>query len=69
MIRLGTMVKDKVTDYEGMAISRTEFLYSTPRISVQGKIDSDGKVPVIQSFEELQLEIVDEDLKKVGFVE
>jgi len=69
MIKLGLTVKDKITDFEGIAISRTEFIYSTPRIGVQGKIDSDGHIPVMQSFEEEQLEVINEDLRKVGFAE
>jgi len=68
MIELGIIVRDKTTDFEGMAISRTEFLYSTPRIGVQGKINSDGNIPIMQSFEEEQLDIVMNDSKKAGFV-
>jgi hypothetical protein len=56
MIKLGTKVRDKITGFEGIATSRTEFLYGCIRIGVTPKMDKDGRLGDVQHFDEPQLE-------------
>lgn len=35
MIELGTIVKDQITGFEGVAVSRTEYLYGCIQVGVQ----------------------------------
>lgn len=56
-IKLGYMVKDIITGFEGMAIGRTDWLYSCSRIGVRSSQLVDGKPVEDQWFDEQQLEI------------
>jgi hypothetical protein len=58
MVMLGDKVRDKITDFKGIAVVRSEYLSGGDRIQVQGKLDKDGKIPEDQSFDEPQLEIL-----------
>lgn len=61
MIKLGQKVRDKITGFEGIAIARTEWLYSCVRLGVQGqKVKDDGTLPEAQWFDEPQLEPIEE---------
>jgi hypothetical protein len=55
IIKLGTRVKDSITGYEGVAVAITTWLYGCRRITVQGDLDKDGKVPDTVTFDEEQL--------------
>jgi len=57
-IRLGREVKDKVTGFKGIAVSKTQFLQGCCRIEVLPTIDKDGKLQDIGVFDEPQLEVV-----------
>lgn len=63
LIKLGTKVRDKVTGFEGIVTSRTEFLYGCIRIGVTPKMDKDGKLGDIQHFDEPQVEEISNEEK------
>lgn len=45
MVKLGEKVKDKVTNFEGVATARAEYLTGCPRICVEAESPSaEGKV-------------------------
>jgi len=44
-ISLGNRVKDKITDFEGIAIARVEYLNGTVEYNILPKIDHHGKYP------------------------
>lgn len=58
MINLGDTVKDKITGFKGVAISRHEYLNGCIRFCVQPPVDKNGKVPEEESFDEEQLQVV-----------
>lgn len=64
MITLGNKYKDSVTGYEGLAVSRTEYINGCTQIGLQARIDKDGKVPKIQFFDEQDVD--PESKAKVG---
>lgn len=58
MTKLGDKVRDKVTGFVGIVVSRTEYIGGNPRIGVQG-LKLDGGVPVATvHMDEAQLSIV-----------
>ncbi len=59
MIKLGKKVRDTVSGFEGVAVSSHEYLQGCRRISIQPKVDKEGKLPDTCSFDEPQLEYVD----------
>lgn len=59
-IEMGYIVKDIITGFEGVAIGRTDWLYSCSRIGVRSSEIVKGKPIDDQWFDEQQLEIVEE---------
>jgi hypothetical protein len=59
MIKLGDKVRDKVSGFTGIAISRHTYLEGCTRISIQPEIDKDGKLPAINTFDEPLVEIIE----------
>ena len=57
VVKLGQEVKDKVTGYQGIAVSCTEFLYGCRRIAVQAKLKK-GEPSQPEMFDEPQLNII-----------
>lgn len=59
--KLGTKLRDKISGFEGVAIARTEWLYSCVRwtLSPSGLKD-DGGTKANHTFDEPQLEHVEE---------
>lgn len=57
-IELGDKVRDSVSGFEGIAIGRTTWLQGCDRITVQPKVDKDGKPQDAHTFDEPQLIIV-----------
>jgi hypothetical protein len=57
-IRLGTVVRDKVTGFVGVAENRCTFMYGCDRYCVQPRVGEDGKIPDSAMIDEPQLEIV-----------
>ena len=57
-IKLGDYVRDVVTGFEGTAVSDHNYLHGCRRITLQPKVDKDGKVPDSVTFDEPSLEVV-----------
>ncbi len=60
---LGFKVKDKITDYEGIATSKHFYLTGCTQYGVLGKIDKDGTIPEIMYFDEGRLFVIGEGFK------
>jgi hypothetical protein len=58
MIDLGSEVKDSVSGFTGIAVSKHSYLNGCTRITVQPKVDKDGKLPDPQTFDEPQLKVI-----------
>jgi len=63
-IPLGTKLRDKITDFEGVAIARVEYLNGCVQYHLKPKIDKDGKLQEARPFDSQQLEIIKETEKK-----
>lgn len=62
-VKLGQEVRDKVTGYQGIAVSVVEFLYGCRRIGIQAKPKKgEDKPPEVELFDEPQLEIVSQGI-------
>jgi hypothetical protein len=61
-IELGQKVKCKLSGYKGTAVCRAEWLFGCVRISVQGSVDKDGKIPALECFDEEQLEVIEPEI-------
>jgi hypothetical protein len=59
-IKLGSKVRDNITGFEGIAIARTEWLHSCARVTIQPTALHDGKPVESHTFDEKQVEIVEE---------
>lgn len=57
-IELGQEVRDRITDFKGIAVGRTTYLQGCNRILVQPKVDKKGEIPEPQSFDEPDLEFI-----------
>ena len=57
-VTLGDQVKDEVSGFSGIAIASHEYMQGCIRISVQPKVDKEGKLPEQQTFDEPQLVII-----------
>ena len=58
MVNLGDEVRDTVSGFRGIAVSRHIYLQGCHRINVQAKVGKDGKLSEAQTFDEPQLEVV-----------
>jgi len=65
MITLGLSYEDKTTGFVGVAMSRTEYLYGSVRVGLQGTTLKDGKPLDWIYFDEQAL--VKENTKKSPF--
>ncbi|HEC64169.1 MAG TPA: hypothetical protein ENI23_02615 [bacterium] len=61
-IKLGQEVKDKITGYTGIAVSRTHFFQGCDRIGVQLREVVENKTIDPETFDEPDLEIVSEGI-------
>jgi len=57
-VKLGMEVKDKVTGYQGIAVSITEHLQGCRRVEIQGPVKEDKSIPDGYVFDEPLVEIV-----------
>ena len=58
--KLGEIAKDKITGFEGVVITRSQWLSSCNTYSIQSKSLVEGKPVERQHFDEPQLELVSE---------
>ena len=63
-IKLGQIVKDKVSGFKGVAVAEHIYLQGCSRFTVQPEVDKEGKLPDTQTFDEPQLEVVSDGLLK-----
>lgn len=68
MINLGSKVKDVVSGFTGIAISKHSYLNGCDRFSIQPSVDKDGKLPECETFDEPDLEVI-EEVVKAGHIE
>ena len=61
-VKLGDRVRDEVSGFVGVVVSEHNYLNGCRRLSVQPKVDKDGKLPEIQSFDDPQLKLVEEEV-------
>jgi len=66
MVELGDLVKDSVSGFKGIAVSKHSYLQGCDRISVQPPIDKNGKHPESVTFDEPQLIILKTKKVKSG---
>ena len=57
-IPLGAVVKDSITGFEGKAIGRTEWVTGCATVTVQPRVDKEGKIPESRTIDEPTLEVV-----------
>jgi hypothetical protein len=65
MITLGAEVKDKVSGFVGIAVAKHNYINGCTRITVQPKVDKQGKLPDSQTFDELQLSVISKKIIKL----
>lgn len=58
MDKLGLEVKDVVSGFTGVVVAKHTYINGCERLTVQPKVDKDGKLPEEKTFDEPQLEIV-----------
>jgi hypothetical protein len=59
VVKLGTVVRDTITGFTGIATSRTEYLNGCVHVQVQPKaVGKDGKPIDSQYFDEQRIELV-----------
>lgn len=66
LVELGKVYRDKITGFQGVAISKTEFLYACERVGLQPQELKDQKLIDPAYFDIHQLELVEEK-KDVDF--
>jgi hypothetical protein len=59
-IKFGSIVKDPITGFQGIAVSRHEYLTGCTRIGVQSQKLHDGKPINPETFDEPQLQVLGE---------
>lgn len=68
VMKVGDVVRDKITGFTGVVTSRTEWLNGCVRFGVQSKELHEGKVVDAQHFDEVQLEEV-QDAPKTSWLQ
>ena len=66
VIKLGDKVMDIVSDFEGIAFGRAEFLYGCTRIAIAPKKGKDGKLIDSCWFDEPQVKVLKEKVVETG---
>ena len=65
-IKLGDEVKDTISGFVGVAISRHSYLQGCDRIGIQPPVNEDGELPESHTFDEPSLVIVARQKAKAG---
>jgi len=58
MITLGVTARDVVSGYQGIVVSRAEWLTGQPRLGIQATPDTQGKAVPIEWFDEASCIVV-----------
>lgn len=64
MIKLGEKAKDTVSGFEGICVARTEWLNGCWRITLQPKVDKEGKCGDNVTFDEPQLKVIGKGVRE-----
>jgi hypothetical protein len=57
-IKLGQKCRDVITGFEGTVVARCEWISGCTRITLQPRVDKDGKLQDMQTFDEPGLEVI-----------
>lgn len=57
--KLGDLVRDRVSGFQGIAVSLHRYLQGCDRMSVQPKVKKDGTLPESKSFDAPDLEVLE----------
>jgi hypothetical protein len=63
-VELGDKVRDIASGFQGIAVAEHMYINGCRRISIQPKVDKDGKMVEAYSFDEPQLEILEKGAVK-----
>ena len=63
MLKLGSEVKDKITQFSGVVVARDEWFNGCVRYGVQSKELHDGKPVAVQWLDEAQLTLTAEPME------
>ncbi len=63
-ITLGVEVKDRISGFRGVAVSKHTHLQGCDRFGVQPPVNKDGELPDAQVFDEPDLEVVGDGVTK-----
>lgn len=55
---IGKEAKDKITGFKGIIIGRADYLFGCSQYGLSPKIDKEGKVGVVNWFDEGRVEII-----------
>lgn len=56
--KLGDLVRDRISGYEGIAVAVCSYLQGCDRMTVQPKVKEDGVLPEAKSFDAPDLEVL-----------
>jgi len=63
-VKLGDRVKDNVSGFTGVAVSRHDYINGCTRSTVQPQIDKNGRLPDAETFDALQLKVTEATVAK-----
>lgn len=63
-VNLGDEVIDTVSGFKGVAVAITEWLTGCARVTVQPKVDKDGKLSASEAFDEPMLKVTKKAVNK-----
>ena len=63
-IKLGSLVRDVITELEGIVIARIDYLNGCVQYSVQPKVDKQMKLGKVEWVDEEQLEVIGDGVIK-----
>jgi len=66
VVKLGDKVKDSVSGFKGIAVSRHAYLNGCDRISIQPAVNKKGEILESQTFDEPQLKVMQKKVIKLG---
>lgn len=67
MAKLGDLVRDRISGFEGIVIGRTEWLYGCVRLAIAPQaLDKDGKPGETAHIDEDQVQIVEKKVMQPG---
>ena len=62
-IKLGSKVRDKITGFEGIAISHIQYFTGCDQIGITPNVDKDGKIQDTHYFDVTRIDVVEKPLK------